>query len=145
MHQDDLKENDKFILFCKIALGKTQARHSFPQTEATTFAFSSVFIFFLCLHLRDLCLYPSSMRESNAEKKTNRVVCTECVTQFIMSHAYVHSLAPGVWIRIDFSADSAVFLNADPAADLGPALQKCCDQLKKNNFILSFCCKLLSF
>ena len=69
MHQDDLKENDKFILFCKIALGKTQARHSFPQTEATTFAFSSVFIFLLCLHLRDLCLYPSSMRESNAEKK----------------------------------------------------------------------------
>ena len=49
MHQDDLKENDKFILFCKIALGKTQARHSFPQTEATTFAFSSVFIFLLCL------------------------------------------------------------------------------------------------
>ena len=47
MHQDDLKENDKFILFCKIALGKTQARHSFPQTEATTFAFSSVFIFLL--------------------------------------------------------------------------------------------------
>ena len=54
MHQDDLKEKDKFILFFKIVLGKiaSAARnliHSSPQTEATTFAFSSVFI--LLLHM----------------------------------------------------------------------------------------------
>ena len=53
LHQDDLKEKDKFILFFKIILGKiaSAARnliHSSPLTEATTFAFSSVFILLLC-------------------------------------------------------------------------------------------------
>ena len=54
MHQDDLNEKDYFILFFEIVLGKTassarQLINSFPQTEATTFAFSSVFI--LLLHM----------------------------------------------------------------------------------------------
>ena len=53
MHQDDLKENDEFVLFFKIDLGKIDngARNLInssppPLTEATTFAFSSVVSFF---------------------------------------------------------------------------------------------------
>ena len=46
-NQDDMKEKDEFILFFKIVLGKTSSAarnwlNSFPQTEATTVAFSSV-------------------------------------------------------------------------------------------------------
>ena len=49
MHQDDLKEKDEILLFLKIVLDKiaSVARNlinSSPQTEATTFAFSYVFI-----------------------------------------------------------------------------------------------------
>ena len=56
MHQDDLKEKDKYILFVKIVLGKTASAarkliNSYPQTEATTFTFSSVFILLLCVNL----------------------------------------------------------------------------------------------
>ena len=52
MHQDDLKEKDEFALFFKIVLSKpaSAARYwinSSPQTQATTFAFSSVFILLL--------------------------------------------------------------------------------------------------
>ena len=51
-HQDDLKEKDECILFLKIVLGKiASATRNWinsppppPQTDATTFAFSSVFI-----------------------------------------------------------------------------------------------------
>ena len=55
LHQEDLKEKDEFILFFKIALGKiaSAARNlinSSPQTEVTTFTFSSVFILLLCLY-----------------------------------------------------------------------------------------------
>ena len=49
MQQDDLKEKDEYILFFKIVPGKivNAARNwinSSPQTEATTFTFSFVFI-----------------------------------------------------------------------------------------------------
>ena len=53
LHQENLKEKHEFILFFKIVLGKiaSAARNlinSSPQTEATTFASSSVFILLLC-------------------------------------------------------------------------------------------------
>ena len=52
LHPDDLKEKDEFILFFKISQGKiasaTRNLINFsPQTEATTFAFSFVFILLL--------------------------------------------------------------------------------------------------
>ena len=54
LHQDDLKERDEFILFFKIVLGKIACAarnciNSAPQTAATTFSFSSVYILLLWL------------------------------------------------------------------------------------------------
>ena len=51
MHEDDLKEKDEFILFFKSVLGKISSAariliNSSLQTEATTFAFSSVCVSF---------------------------------------------------------------------------------------------------
>ena len=69
MHQDDLKEKDAFIIFFKIVLGKTASAarnwiNSSPETDSTTFAFSSAFVLLLwytpsvslCLVFLILCL-----------------------------------------------------------------------------------------
>ena len=59
-----MKEKDEFILFFKIVLGKiaSAARNlinSSPQTKATTFAFSSVFILLLCVkRFQNMNLHP---------------------------------------------------------------------------------------
>ena len=58
MHQDDSKEKNEFILYFKIVLGKTASAarngiNSAPQTAATTFAFSFVFILLLWLEVRE--------------------------------------------------------------------------------------------
>ena len=50
-----VKEKDEFIIFFKIVLDKTDTAaifwiNSSPRTEATTFAFSSVFILLICIY-----------------------------------------------------------------------------------------------
>ena len=59
LHQDDLEGKDEFIQLFKIYLDKSAGAarnliNSFPQTAATTFAFSSVVSFFYMIRsIRD--------------------------------------------------------------------------------------------